>query len=71
MHTNDSDAADMLRKLLDIAERQKNAEEPEGATTLLRAVTETAVTSDTVSTSTNTAPGWDWSENSEWGFDSW
>lgn len=71
MRTNESEAAAMLRNLLDVDERRKNEEDREGSTNNLRTVTETAAASDSVDASSTTSTGWDWSTDSTWGMDSW
>lgn len=65
------DAAELLRQLNDRLNRIENQDEPEGAVQLLRSVSETETTSDSVTATTQATGGWDWSSNSTWGFSSW
>lgn len=70
--TNETqDTAALLRRLLDDLERQESTDEPEGGVRVLRSVTDQHQHTDTVSGSTSSTSAWDWSESSEWGFDSW
>lgn len=72
MRDEDFNAAEMLNRLYEITERQKNASDSQNSgVTVLRSVSDTADTSDTVSATSTTNTGWDWSENSTWGMDTW
>lgn len=64
-------AAELIRQLNDRLNRLENQDEPEGAVQLLRNLSETETSSDSVSTTTQSTSGWDWSSDSTWGFDSW
>lgn len=71
MHTDEFDTAALLRKLLDSVERQAAEDEPEGSVEVLRTVSDTVQTSDSVSATSQAASSWDWSSSSEWGFSTW
>lgn len=71
MHDSDSDASAMLRKVMDIVERQRSENASEGSTTLVRRTEDTLEASDDVSSTTESSTAWDWSSDSTWGFDEW
>ena len=70
--TNETqDTAALLRRLLDGIERQESSDEPEGGVRVLRSVSDQHTHTDSVSGTTGPTSTWDWSNSSEWGFDSW